>query len=170
MAGVNVITELSNYNRPIFSEPYGYLDVPDWSSNLFAPEPYWIHDPLKQTTGLGLSVGLGELQVLGQTSRLTTAGSTGMLRAPGGVSLRGDVVLSGGRGGQKVKTLIGPPNSAVRGAGGNRAFVTNDKGEVILDITRKRVKPVTPGQGFGSKRTPTSSERSLLEKLLGDGS
>lgn len=46
-----------------------------------------------------------------------------------------DIELSGGRYGQLVKTLKGPPNSAVRGGPG-RVFVTNRTGEVILDITR----------------------------------
>ena len=45
----------------------------------------------------------------------------------------------------------------------------NDKGQVILDITTARVKPVTPGQGFGPKRAPTQSELNLLEQVLGGG-
>ena len=77
--------------------------------------------------------------------------------------------LSGGRGGGKVKTLVGPKNAAVRG-GGQRAFVTNDKGQVILDITKDRVKPVAPGQGFGPKRAPTQEELEILQKVLGGGS
>jgi len=89
--------------------------------------------------------------------------------APRRVALRSDVVLSGGRSGQNVKNLVGPPNSAVRGCG-QRIFITNDKGEVILDMTRDRVKPVTPGQGFGPKRPPTPDEVSLLDQLLGGGS
>jgi len=87
------------------------------------------------------------------------------LLRPTQVSARPDVTLSGGRSGQFVKNLKGPPNSAVRG-GGDRAFVTNDNGEVILDITRDRVKPVTPGQGFGPKRAPTDDELDLLDKVL----
>jgi hypothetical protein len=39
----------------------------------------------------------------------------------------------------------------------------------ILDITKARVKPVTPGQGFGPKRAPTSEELNLLESVLGGG-
>ncbi len=89
--------------------------------------------------------------------------------APKGPSVRGDIALSGGRSGSKVKNLTGPPNSVVKG-GGERVFVTNDKGQVILDVTRDRVKPVTPGQGFGPKRPPTADELSLLKKLLGGGS
>ena len=54
--------------------------------------------------------------------------------------------------------------------GGERVFVTNEKGQVILDITKNRVKPVTPGQGFRPKRAPTSEELDLLQKVLGGGS
>jgi RHS repeat-associated protein len=88
---------------------------------------------------------------------------------PGGgesPSVRPDVALSGGRSGELVKDLTGPPNSVVRGSG-QRAFVTNDKGQVILDITKERVKPVQPGQGFGPKRTPTADELDMLQKVLG---
>lgn len=74
-------------------------------------------------------------------------------------------MLSGGKGGGRVKSLVGSPNAVVRG-GGQRAFVTNDKGQVILDITADRVKPVTPGRGFGPKRVPTKEELRLLNKLL----
>ena len=84
-------------------------------------------------------------------------------------NVRPDVVLSGGRSGQKVKNLLGPPNSAVRG-GGDRIFITNEKGQVILDITKGRVKTVIPGKGFGpTKRKPTSEERDLLQDVLGGG-
>ncbi len=79
-----------------------------------------------------------------------------------------DVVLRGGRGGQNVKNLVGPPNAVVRG-GGERAFVTNEKGQVVLDITRDRVKPVMPGEGFGPKRPPTPGELRLLDSVLGGG-
>jgi hypothetical protein len=79
-------------------------------------------------------------------------------------TIRNDVALSGGRSGQDVKNLKGPPNSAVRGANG-RVYVTNDKGEVIFDITKDRVKPVRPGQGFGPKRPPTPEELDLINKL-----
>jgi hypothetical protein len=77
-------------------------------------------------------------------------------------------VLSGGRSGQLVKNLTGPANSVLRG-GGERAFVTNAEGKVILDITKDRVKSVIPGQGFGPKRAPTGEELNLLQKLLGGG-
>jgi hypothetical protein len=53
------------------------------------------------------------------------------------------------------------------GVQGNVVFVTNDRGQVILDITGDRVKPVVPGQGFGPKRPPTKEELDLIEKLHG---
>ncbi|MEM9599269.1 MAG: RHS repeat-associated core domain-containing protein, partial [Acidobacteriota bacterium] len=83
-------------------------------------------------------------------------------------SIRPDVVLSGGRGGERVKNLVGPTSSVVKGSG-KRVFVTNDSGEVVLDITRNRVKPVSPGRGFGPKREPTEEELRILEQILGGG-
>jgi hypothetical protein len=88
-----------------------------------------------------------------------------LLRAPRQLSVRSDVTLSGGRSGQFVKSLKGPARSVVRG-GGRRAFVTNDAGEVVLDITEDRVKPVVPGSGFGPKRAPTAEELDLLKQVL----
>lgn len=83
--------------------------------------------------------------------------------------------LSGGRGGEDVKDLKGPPNSAVPGNntknGKPRAFVTNEAGEVIRDITPDRAKPVTPGKGFGPKEIPISqNDKEILKRLFGDGS
>ena len=83
-------------------------------------------------------------------------------------TVRSDVTLSGGRSGQKVKNLTAPINSAVRGANG-RVCVTNDKGQVILDMTRKRVKPVIPGQGLGPKRAPTPQELELIKRTHAGG-
>jgi RHS repeat-associated protein len=80
------------------------------------------------------------------------------------LAIRDDVVLTGGRSGEKVKGLIGPADSVVKGAG-ERIFVTDGKGRVILDITRDRVKPVTPGAGFGAKRSPTEEELKLLQQV-----
>jgi len=82
------------------------------------------------------------------------------------IRLRPDISLSSaGRSGENVKFLSGPSNSAVKSAGQGRVFVTNGKGEVILDITAQRVKPVTPRSGFGDKRLPTPQERQLLKVL-----
>ena len=79
---------------------------------------------------------------------------------------RPDVRLSGGRSGQGVKNLVGPPNSAVKG-GGERIFVTNGEGEIVLDITRDRVKEVIPGVAFGPKRSPNDAENKLLDQYFG---
>jgi hypothetical protein len=64
----------------------------------------------------------------------------------------------------KVNTITGPPNSIVRGQGAH-VFRINDKGQVIEDITKGRVNPVTPGQGFGPKRLPTERELGWLERM-----
>lgn len=82
------------------------------------------------------------------------------------VELRPDFTLSGaGRSGENVKYLKGPPKSAVRSAAPGRVFVTDAKGQVILDVTMERVKPVRPQIGFGEKRPPTAAEMSLVTKL-----
>src|SRR5207253_9733312 len=82
------------------------------------------------------------------------------------IRLRPDIFLSGaGRSGENVKFLSGPSNSAVKSAAQGRVFVTNAKGQVILDITAQRAKPVTPGAGFGDKRLPTPQEQQLLKVL-----
>jgi hypothetical protein len=76
--------------------------------------------------------------------------------------------LSGGRSGQNVPVLTGPPNSAIPGGGNDRIFITDDNGNVVVDVTRDRAKPVMPGQGFGPKRPPTSQEIDLLDKMGGE--
>ena len=78
------------------------------------------------------------------------------------LAVRSDITLAGGRSGQRVKSLVGPANSAVRGGPG-RVFVTDSKGRVAFDITVGRVKAV----GFGGKRLPTKEELALLQKVLG---
>ncbi|MBN1344625.1 MAG: RHS repeat protein [Phycisphaerae bacterium] len=107
-------------------------------------------------------------KVLGRFASKVFRGTRVARSAAKGLKARPDVVLSGGRSGQLVKTLTGPPSSAVRGGPG-RVFVTNERGQVILDITKTRVKPVIPGQGFGPKRPPTSGELDLLGRILGGG-
>jgi YD repeat-containing protein len=94
-------------------------------------------------------------------AKITT--SFGAAKSP---SVRTDITLSGGRSGQNVKNLMAPENSIVRGTGG-RVYVTNDKGQVILDITVERVKPVEPGKGFGPKRPPTIEELRWIERMHG---
>jgi hypothetical protein len=98
------------------------------------------------------------------TNGVGTEGSGASISAP---TPRADLpALNGGRSGSQVKNLTGPPNSALKGSPG-RVYVTNDKGQVIFDITKNRVKPVTPGQGFGLKRAPTAGEIDLISKLFG---
>lgn len=81
---------------------------------------------------------------------------------------RPDISLQGaGRSGQNVKFLTGPANSAVKSSAPGRVFITNAGGQVILDITAERVKPVTPGVGFGDKRLPTIEELELIKQLWG---
>lgn len=52
-------------------------------------------------------------------------------------SYKPEVVLNGGRSGEYVLTLTGPPNSYVRG-GGDRVFETDAQGQIIRDITPLR--------------------------------
>lgn len=50
---------------------------------------------------------------------------------------RRDLTLNGGRSGEQVLTLKGPPNSYVLG-GGDRVFETDSQGKIIRDITPLR--------------------------------
>lgn len=76
-----------------------------------------------------------------------------------------------GRSGTAVKNFVGPQSSVVRGASQGRVFVTDGEGKVILDITRDRVMPVVPGQGFiagdGRKLTPTQKQLGWINQLCG---
>jgi hypothetical protein len=76
-----------------------------------------------------------------------------------------------GRSGAGVKNFVGPPNTIARGASPGRVFVTDEQGRVIFDVTRDRVKPVVPGQGFvsgdGRKLTPTDEQLSWIKELWG---
>ncbi len=100
-------------------------------------------------------------------SHNTNGHEAGSPAPQGGATPRPDLpALSGGRSGSQVKNLTGPPNSLIKGSKG-RVYVTDDKGQVILDITKDRVKPVTPGQGFGPKRPPTPEELDFIDKLFG---
>jgi RHS repeat-associated protein len=81
------------------------------------------------------------------------------------LTLRPNVVKFGGRGEANVTKIIGPPNSVIRG-GGQRIFVTDKSGKVVLDITKDRVKPVING-ALGPKRfSLTKSEIALLNRML----
>jgi hypothetical protein len=93
------------------------------------------------------------------------ANSTSGTRVASTITPRPDLPpLSGGRSGERVKGLTGPPNSASPGGGG-RIFITDKNGNVVVDVTRGRAKPVVPGQGFGDKRAPTAEEERLLDQI-----
>jgi hypothetical protein len=96
---------------------------------------------------------------------LSQAAST--MRTASEPALRPDIQLSGGRSGSNVKNLTGPANSIVKGGPGH-AFRTDSQSRVVADITAQRVKPVTPGQGFGEKQPPTQQELGWLRKLYRD--
>lgn len=66
-----------------------------------------------------------------------------------------------------MKNIVGPPNSVVKNPRGG-IWITNDQGQVILDVDRGRAKPVSPGIGFGEKRDPTPEELELLDELYGE--
>jgi hypothetical protein len=84
------------------------------------------------------------------------------------LTLRSDITLSGGRSGELVKDLTGPPNSVLKGSQG-RIYITNSEGEVIWDITIQRAKPVTPGVGFtGEKMLPTKQQLNFLNQIWGE--
>jgi hypothetical protein len=73
---------------------------------------------------------------------------------------------SGGRSGENVKDASGPPNSAIPSTGGS-VWITDGQGNVVVDVTPERAKPVTPGVGFGEKRPPTKNELDLWDKVKG---
>jgi hypothetical protein len=72
--------------------------------------------------------------------------------------------LAGGRTGNKVPSLTGPPNSAILGGPG-RIFVTDANGNVVVDIDGGRAKDITPGGRAGAKRRLTAAEIDLLDKM-----
>jgi len=71
-------------------------------------------------------------------------GGSGRSASKAAKTNRPDVVRSGGRRGEKVVGIKGPPNSVIRGnptrGGGNRAFETDGSGRVVREVTRDRVK------------------------------
>jgi RHS repeat-associated protein len=71
---------------------------------------------------------------------------------------------SGGRSGEKVKDATGPPNSAIPSTG-RSVWVTDGNGNVVVDVTPDRAKPVIPGVGFGDKRSPTQGELDLWNQV-----
>jgi hypothetical protein len=97
-------------------------------------------------------------------------------KIPGGTSqdfsYRPDIVQAGGRSGANVKYMMGPPNTAMKGAGEaqgiRRAFVTNQAGQVIKDITPERTKIIIPGKGEAGKINPSPREdQQILKRLFG---
>lgn len=87
-------------------------------------------------------------------------------KGAGNLAIRSDIVLSGGRSGQLVKTLTGSANSVVKGGQG-RIFITDKVGKVIWGVTKDRAKSVIPGQGFGPKVAPTQEQLNLLNQIWG---
>lgn len=74
-----------------------------------------------------------------------------------GITLRPDLPpLSGGRSGQKVPGLTGRPNSAIPGAANDRIFITDDNGNVVVDVLRS-------SQRFAT-REPKRTARSARER------
>lgn len=85
------------------------------------------------------------LSILNAITAILTGNS---LTAGNRLAIRSDIVLGGGRSGSRVKDLVGPANSVLKGSEG-RIYITNELGQVIWDITSDRAKPVIPGKGFG---------------------
>jgi hypothetical protein len=156
-------------------DEWGSLSTEDeWSDwfkekNLDATSPTWKNERIKMGVARvdhnGMAQGQQHITGLVKTYRDFVVTVPFLAAA---ITVRRDIApLSGGRSGQNVKDLKGlPANSAVRGYE-RRVYVTNSNGEVILDITEDRVKPVTPGVGFGPKRPPSPEELDLINKLHG---
>jgi len=98
---------------------------------------------------------------------LANAVAKGASKGARTLSIRSDIILSGGRSGQLAKNLTGPANSVVKGGKG-RIFITDDTGKVIWDITKDRAKSVIPGKGFGPKTAPTQEQLNLLKQVWGN--
>lgn len=117
-------------------------------------------------TGLQVEVNDADLSVLRGSSVAANAGTKLLPKVDSAFQFPG-----AGRSGAGVKNFVGPPNTIARGASPGRVFVTDDQGRVIFDVTRDRVKPVVPGQGFVSgderKLTPTSEQLSWIDELWG---
>lgn len=73
---------------------------------------------------------------------------------------------AGGRSGQNVPNLVGPPNAIVPKPSGNGYWVTDSAGKVVRDLSfgdtslspANRAKEVFPGRGIGPKEPITSRE------------
>jgi hypothetical protein len=104
--------------------------------------------------------GLGNVTKLGAVGKAAEAANAGSKVLP--KTSKEFQFPGAGRSGAGVKNFVGPPNTIARGASPGRVFVTDGEGRVVFDVTRDRVKPVVPGQGFipgdGRKLTPTSPQ------------
>ena len=96
-------------------------------------------------------------------------------QATRGKILRPETVRSGGRGGQRVLDIEGPPNSIIRGqptrSGGPRAFETDEAGRVVREITPDRVKirqidPKTGREFFEKSGPPSADDLRILDELV----
>ena len=112
----------------------------------------------------GYGEGVSDVVLGGVLGKAAMTGIRSLKKTAGELIKRSDVVLKGGRSGQLVKSLTGPPNSVVKGNQG-RIFITDVKGKVIWDITKDRAKSVIPGHGFGSKQEPTKEMLNLLKQV-----
>jgi RHS repeat-associated protein len=102
----------------------------------------------------------------GNTGQATRLGVGRVAKGEHHLELRRDVTISGGRGGGRLKSAVGPANSAVRGGAPGRVIVTDSQGRPALDITSDRVKQIVPGRGFdGPKRAPTPAELDLIQEM-----
>ena len=122
----------------------------------------WPTEPRRRSF---LSMVAQEMKAQWTDPYLLTAGATMGLTTLSSLSLRSDIILSGGRSGQLVKNLTGPSNSVLKGHRG-RIFITNDLGQVVWDITSNRAKPVIPGKGFGEKVIPTKQQLKQLHQIF----
>jgi RHS repeat-associated protein len=111
---------------------------------------------------MNLGVAFLALDVLTATEILRAANGGGNL------AMRSDIVIKGGRSGQLLKNATGPANSVVKGGAEGRVLITNQKGQVIWDITKERAKSVIPGQGFGYKVAPTQEQLNLIKQIWGN--
>jgi hypothetical protein len=143
--------------RKAYIEYYFSGDLSDWTRFLFYEVGGQWCDP--ELVSLGLSFGVNGLHFVNSSKNVIKIGRN--------LSIRSDLIFSGGRSGQLVKTLKGPANSVLKGGQG-RIFITDGSGKVVWDITKKRAKSVIPDQGFGPKVTPTQEQLNLLKQAWGD--
>lgn len=115
--------------------------------------------------GLGALLGLGAGIVLHNEGQEHKPPDMPETEPPSGsVTPRSDVFpQAGGRSGEFISDLKGPPNSAIPAAGPGRIFITDETGKVVVDLTRKRAKVRVGGRW--EKRVPTPGEIELPDKM-----